>query len=90
MVYRLIDAARACWSAVNAVHLVAQVGAGAIFHKGKVLERATDITPPEPTAAEAPAAGPAVARNRDPQVLKIPHVRLRLPRLHVDFVSVTH
>jgi hypothetical protein len=43
----LIDAAQARWRAVNAPHLVALVRAGAVFHKGKLLERLIDITPPE-------------------------------------------
>ena len=41
-------AAQARWRAVNAPHLVALVRAGAVFHKGKLLERPTDITPPTP------------------------------------------
>jgi putative transposase len=49
MAYKLIDAAQARWRAINAPYLVALVHAGAIFHKGKLLERPTDITPPEPT-----------------------------------------
>jgi putative transposase len=49
MAYKLIDAAQARWRAVNAPHLVALVRAGAVFHKGKLLERPIDITPPEPT-----------------------------------------
>jgi transposase-like protein len=40
---------QARWRAVNAPHLVALVRAGAVFHKGKLLERRIDITPPEPT-----------------------------------------
>jgi hypothetical protein len=48
MAYKLIDAAQARWRAVNAPHLVALVRAGATFHKGKLLERPTDITPTEP------------------------------------------
>ena len=48
MAYKLIDAAQARWRAVNAPHLVALVRAGAVFHKGKLLERPTDITPPRP------------------------------------------
>lgn len=48
MSYKLIDAAQARWRAVNAPHLVALVRAGAVFHKGKLLERPTDITPTEP------------------------------------------
>jgi transposase-like protein len=48
MAYKLIDAAQARWRAVNAPHLVALVRAGAVFHKGKLLERPVDITPPEP------------------------------------------
>lgn len=47
MAYKLIDAAQARWRAVNAPHLVALVRAGAVFHKGKLLERPVDITPPE-------------------------------------------
>lgn len=45
MAYKLIDAAQARWRAVNALHLVALVRAGAVFHKGKLLERPVDITP---------------------------------------------
>ena len=53
MAYKLIDAAQARWRAVNAPHLVALVRAGALFHKGKLLERPVDITPdPSP---ETPA-----------------------------------
>jgi putative transposase len=48
MAYKLIDAAQARWRAVNAPHLVALVRAGAVFHKGKLLERPVDITPTEP------------------------------------------
>lgn len=33
---------------MNAPHLVALVRAGAVFHKGKLLERPVDITPTEP------------------------------------------
>jgi transposase-like protein len=51
MAYKLIDAAQARWRAVNAPHLVALVRAGAVFHKGKLLERPVDITPTE--AAES-------------------------------------
>src|ERR1700747_1325428 len=50
MAYKLIDAAQARWRAVNAPHLVALVRAGAVFHKGKLLERPVDITPPDPSA----------------------------------------
>jgi putative transposase len=49
MAYKLIDAAQARWRAVNAPHLVALVRAGAVLHKGKLLERPVDITPAEPT-----------------------------------------
>ena len=45
MAYKLIVAAQARWQAVNAPHLVALVRAGAVFHKGKLLERPLDITP---------------------------------------------
>jgi transposase-like protein len=47
MAYKLIEAAQARWRAVNAPHLVALVRNGAVFHKGKLLERPTDITPPQ-------------------------------------------
>lgn len=49
MAYKLIDAAQTRWRSVNAPHLVALVRAGAVFHKGKLLERPTDITPTEPS-----------------------------------------
>lgn len=48
MTYKLIDAAHTRWRAVNAPHLVAVVRAGAVFHKGKPLERPVDITPAQP------------------------------------------
>jgi len=61
MAYKLIDAAQARWRAVNAPHLVALVRAGAIFHKGKLLERPIDITPAEPSTVEPQTAGSEVA-----------------------------
>ena len=51
MAYKLIEAAQARWRAVNAPHLVALVRAGAVFHKGKLLERPLDITPTAPAAS---------------------------------------
>ncbi|WP_457852533.1 IS256 family transposase [Rhodococcus pyridinivorans] len=45
MAYKLIEAAQTRWRAVNAPQLVALVRAGAVFHKGKLLERPVDITP---------------------------------------------
>ena len=61
MAYKLIDAAQARWRAVNAPHLVALVRAGAVFHKGKLLERPTDITPPTPPSNGDEHAGTEVA-----------------------------
>ena len=60
MAYKLIDAAQARWRAVNAPHLVALVRAGAVFHKGKLLERPIDITP-ETSNTEPEIAGSEVA-----------------------------
>jgi putative transposase len=48
MAYKLIESAQTRWRAVNAPHLVALARAGAIFHKGKLLERPVDIAPTEP------------------------------------------
>ena len=48
MAYKLIEAAQTRWRAVNAPHLVALVRNGAVFRKGKLLERPIDITPAEP------------------------------------------
>jgi putative transposase len=45
MAYKLIEAAQTRWRAVNAPHLVALVRNGAVFHKGKLLERPIAITP---------------------------------------------
>jgi putative transposase len=53
MAYKLIDAAQARWCAVNAPHLVALVRAGAVFHKGKLLERPIDIIPADPGESTA-------------------------------------
>jgi hypothetical protein len=48
MAYKLIEAAQSRWRKVNAPELVALVRAGAVFHKGKLLERPVNITPDEP------------------------------------------
>jgi putative transposase len=61
MAYKLIDAAQARWRAVNAPHLVDLVRAGAVLHKGKLLERATDITPPTPPSDGDQRTGTEVA-----------------------------
>lgn len=61
MAYKLIDAASARWRAINAPHLVALVRAGAVFHKGKLLERPTDITPTPPSDGDPQQAGTEVA-----------------------------
>ena len=60
MAYKLIEAAQSRWRAVNAPHLVAVVRAGAVFHKGKLLERPVDITP-DTSNAEPETAGSEVA-----------------------------
>jgi transposase-like protein len=39
MAFKLIESAQARWRAVNAPHLVALVRAGAVFEKGKIVER---------------------------------------------------
>jgi putative transposase len=48
LAYKLIEAAQARWRMVNAPHLVALVRAGAVFYKGKLLERPVEITPTAP------------------------------------------
>ena len=48
MAYKLIEAAQARWRVVNAPPLVALVRNGAVFHKGKLLERPVDITAAAP------------------------------------------
>lgn len=58
---KLTDAAQARWRAVDAPQLVVLVHAGAVFHRGKLLERPTDITPPEPTDGTATSTGTEVA-----------------------------
>jgi hypothetical protein len=60
--YKLIEAAKARWRKVNAPELVALVRAGAAFHKGKLLERPTDITP-DPMPPDDETAGSEVASN---------------------------
>jgi putative transposase len=47
MAHKLSEAAQTRWRAVNAPHLVALVRAGALFHRGKLLERPIDIAPTE-------------------------------------------
>ena len=61
MAYKLIDAAQARWRAVNAPHLVALVRAGAVFHKGKLLERPTELTPTTPPSDGDQHTGTEVA-----------------------------
>ncbi len=56
MAYKPIEAAQARWRKVNAPELVALVRAGALFHKGKLLERPRDITAASSTAAAATTA----------------------------------
>ena len=53
MAFKLIEAAQDRWHAVNGPHLVALVRAGAVFHKGKLLERPTKVTPTEPAGSAA-------------------------------------
>ena len=45
MAYKLIEAAQTRWRKINAPELVALVRAGAMFYKGKLLERPVHITP---------------------------------------------
>jgi putative transposase len=42
MAFKLIQAAEERWRAVNTPHLVALVRAGAVFEKGKLIERPVD------------------------------------------------
>ena len=43
MAYKLIEAARSRWRAINAPHLVALVRAGARFERGAPVERADTV-----------------------------------------------
>lgn len=45
MAHKLIDAAQTRRRPINAPDLVALVRNGALFHKGKLLERPIDLTP---------------------------------------------
>jgi putative transposase len=47
MAFKLLKSAQAKWRTVNAPHLVARVRAGAVFEKGKLVER------PDQSAAES-------------------------------------
>ncbi len=67
MAYKLIDAAQARWRAVNAPHLVALVRAGAVFHKGKLLDHPTDTTVRRRSAHRNGGR----LKHPDPQVLTI-------------------
>lgn len=60
MAYKLLEAAQARWRKVNAPELVALVRNGALFHKGKLLERPHDITP-DPSTDPAETTGTEVA-----------------------------
>ncbi len=55
MAYQLIEAAQTRWRKVDAPELAALVRAGALFHKGKLLERPprhNPATPAETTRTE--------------------------------------
>ena len=56
----LLGASENYQSVESTPHLVALVRAGAVFHKGKLLERPIDITP-EPSTAEPETVGSEVA-----------------------------
>jgi putative transposase len=58
MAYKLIEATQARWRKVNAPELVALVRNGALFHKGKLLERPHEIT-------RASSAGPTDAARTE-------------------------
>ena len=47
MAFRLIESAQDRWRAVNAPRLVALVRAGAVFVKGKLVERPGEDAPSE-------------------------------------------
>ncbi|PSL00008.1 hypothetical protein CLV63_102134 [Murinocardiopsis flavida] len=44
MAFKLIESAQTRWRAVNALHLVALVRAGATFEEGQLVERPDDQT----------------------------------------------
>lgn len=54
MAFKLIEAAEARWRAVNAPHLVAVVRAGAVFEKGKLIERPVDSSTTKGAARRSP------------------------------------
>lgn len=70
MAYKLIEAR---WRKVNAPELVALVRAGAIFHKGKLLERTAHRHHPGPDAAPRRDRRIGGRLKPNPQVLTIPH-----------------
>jgi hypothetical protein len=47
MAFKLIESAQRRWRMVSAPHLVAFVGAGAVFVNGKLAERPGQAAPPE-------------------------------------------
>ena len=52
MAFKLVEAAQARWRAVNALHLVAPVRAGAAFKNGKLVERPGRATRAQDEAAQ--------------------------------------
>jgi transposase-like protein len=58
MAYKLIDAAQTRWRAVNAPHLVALVRAGAVFHKGKLLDGPSTSHRPNPAVDQPKRRSP--------------------------------
>ncbi len=61
MAYKIIDAAQVRRRSVKAPHLVALVRAGAVFHKGKLLGRLTDIAAFGAGSTEPASTGSEVA-----------------------------
>jgi hypothetical protein len=54
MAFKLTEAAEAWWRAVNAPHLVALVRAGAVFEKGKLIERPVGSSTTKEAACRSP------------------------------------
>lgn len=54
LAFTVIEAAEARWRAVNAPHLVALVRAGAVFEKGRLIERPVDASTTKEVARRSP------------------------------------
>jgi hypothetical protein len=79
MAFKLIESARTRWPAVNALHLVALVRAGAVFKNGTLIERPDESEVVISKSGDTPILPPIAlpARRRRSRRLRDTRIRSR-------------